>query len=61
MDAPTSFPTEPTHSAPTEVDLFADASFISAPPNAAVPADFHVQVGFSCFLSKLVCIVFCCC
>lgn len=52
MDEPVSLPTEITtdsNPATTEVDLFADASFQSAPPQAETTATSHTQVSFSIF------------
>lgn len=52
MDEPVSLPTETTtHSNPatTEVDLFADATFQSASPQAGVTATSHSQVSLNIF------------
>lgn len=49
MDAPTSVPTErrPSSNASNEVDLFADATFVSAAPQVEGQVGFHSQVRFS--------------
>lgn len=51
MDAPTSVPTEkPAVSSVSEVDLFADAAFVSAEPHADKDASSQPQVRFHHFL-----------
>ena len=50
MDAPTSLPSESAtfnKSETHEVDLFADATFVSAPPHAEAATVSHDQVGFA--------------
>lgn len=45
MDAPTSVPTEkPTTDSVSEVDLFADAAFVSAEPHVGQGATSQAQV-----------------
>ncbi|XP_043721337.1 clathrin interactor EPSIN 1-like isoform X2 [Telopea speciosissima] len=55
MDAPTSVPTQTTSedtNATAEVDLFADATFVSASPNATVEVGSQSQVNVDLFASQ---------
>ena len=56
MDAPTSSPTESAtfnKSATPEVDLFADATFVSASPHIEATTVSHDQVRFAIFNLEL--------
>ena len=54
MDAPTSIPKEvPTvNSNASEVDLFADATFVSAPPHVETGGSSKTQVIYFIFIFK---------